>query len=164
MRGVGEKSLVKVRLTVVSEASLLVCSSSLCEAEQTLCLHKWIRNYRGWPLILEVLRWRRTWWVRSWGCRRFTPTHISIQNLQEKCPQIACVFCFHVATVRPPRLALVQLAPAAQTRPDCPVLETGRSFPSARARGLPSLDYWMRTSCLQNSRPHGFFLSGQEEK
>lgn len=40
MRGVGEKSLAEVKLTVASEAYLPICSSSPCEAEQTLCLQE----------------------------------------------------------------------------------------------------------------------------
>lgn len=64
------------------------------------------------------------------------PTPIPVQNLQGKCPQIAGVFYFHVATVWPPRLTLVQLDLMVQTVPDCPVLETGRCFPFCQGLGF----------------------------
>ena len=67
--------------------------------------------------------------VRGRDCHSLSSHSHSQQNLQSECPQIACVFCFDVATVWPPRLTPVQLDPMVQTRPDCPILETGRRFP-----------------------------------
>lgn len=62
-----------------------------------------------------------------------------------------------------PRLTLGQLDPVVQTRPDCPVLETGRSLPRA-SLGFTFPRALSKNLVFTKSQAHDFFLSGQEEK
>lgn len=147
MRGVGERSLGEA---AVSEAYFFICSSFVCEAEHTpLSQQANPKPQRGavYPGGPETTG---TWRVRGWGRHSLSShSHFHPKLAGEMSPN-CLVFCFDVATVWPPRLTLVQLDPVDQTRPDCPVLETGRHFPLCEGLGLPSPEHWANTSCLPN--------------
>lgn len=98
----------------VSEAYFSIWSSFMCETQQAPCpTSEGPRLQRG-AVYPRGPRGRGDLEVRGRDCHSFSSYSHSHQNLQGECPQIACVFCFDVATVWPPRLTLGQLNPMVQ--------------------------------------------------